>query len=287
MRRGYVALVLATAIVVGSAPVARADQVDDQIASLDATRAYKVRLSAALALAKTSDDRAVIALAETLLADKEPAVRRVAALALKKMVTSSTGKSARAKALEALATAKKSDRDKKVKKSAADALAVLEEALATRGPAVFVNIDAPLDQTKKAPSKAVKELGKVVKAQVKRASKDYEVDWQGALPTGDELDRMGTKAFIVSAAVSKLTTTKSGRKAVVACTVTIRVAPWGGSDGSERWTANQTGTATGSAEAHTSANDAAVADGALDCVAAVAEQLTTDKVVPFIKKLAK
>lgn len=287
MRRGFVALVLATAIVVGQAPPARADAVTDQIATLESGKSQKVRLSAAIALSKMTDDRAVIALADALVEDKDAAVRRVAALALKKMVTSSTGKSARKRALDALAQARKSDKDKKVKKSAAEALAVLEEALATRGPAVFVNIDAPLDHTKQAPAKAVQELGKAVKAQVKRASKDYAVDWQGALPTGDELQRMGTKAFIISAAVVALTTKKTGKKAVVSCTVKIRVAPWGGADGNEKWVDAQTGTATGSGEAHTGVSDKALANGALDCIAAVGEQLTDDEVVPFIRRLAK
>ncbi|MCA9674062.1 MAG: HEAT repeat domain-containing protein [Kofleriaceae bacterium] len=285
MRRGLIALVVAMAVMIPAAP-ARADAIDDQIETLDSASSYKVRLSAALGLSKVADDRAVVALATALRKDREASVRRVAALGLKKLVTTSTAKSARDKAIAALEKAAADDKDRKVRKTAGESLATLRDTLSSRGPAVFVNVDAPKDQSKKASSKALTELGKVVKAQVRRASKDYETEWSGALPTGDELDRLGTQAFIVASSVSQVTITKKGRRADVKCTVTMRVAPWGGKDGSERWSANQTGTATGSAMAQTGATDAQIADGVLDCVAAVGEELTAKQVVPFIKRLA-
>jgi hypothetical protein len=67
----------------------------------------------------------------------------------------------------------------------------------------------------------------------------------------------------------------------------MRISPWEGTDGEERWVANQTGKATGSGKAMTGSSDSQIANGMVDCVAAVGEQLTADKVVPFIKGLAK
>ena len=284
MRRRLVALAIATMVSLAAAP-AWADAIADNIADLAGDDSYKVRVSAAVALAKTPDDRAVIALARALRKDRDKAVRRAAALALKKIVSAQTGKKAQKAALAALRAAGK-DRDKKVRKAAEDTLDDLEAILTTRAPAIFVNIDRPVDKTRKAGGDAVSELAKVVRAQVTRASKAYAVDWPGDLPTGDELERAGTRAFLVAASVSKLTMTKKGGRVEVACTIEIRVGPWAGSDGKERWSAGQTGKATGSGKAITGTSDRAMAIGVVDCVGAVAEQLTSDKVIPFIKGLA-
>lgn len=285
MRRSLIAFAIAMVTSLAAIPAARADAVDDNIADLEADSSYKVRVSAAVALSKTPGDRAVVALAKAVRKDRDAAVRRAAALALKKIVTASTGKKAQVAALDALRGAAK-DKDKKVRKAAEKALDALEALLATKAPKIFVNIDKPVDKTKKAGADAVSELAKVVRAEVTRASKEYAVEWPGDLPTGDELDQYGTKAFIVAASVSKLTMTTKGGRVEVACTIEIRVAPWTGSDGKERWAAGQTGKATGSGKATTGTSARAQAVGVVDCIGAVGEQLTSDKVVPFIKGLA-
>lgn len=288
MGRGLVARGLFAGVLALATPrLATADKIDEQVETLEGRGGYKARLAAALALSKATDDRAVIALAAALGNDRESSVRKVAALALKQMVTGATGSGARSKAVAALERASAKDKDKKVRAAAARALTTIQELLASKAPRVFVNIDQPKDKTKKAPSRAVSELDKAVRAEVKRASKDYSVDWPGSLPTAAELDRLGTRAFIVAASVAKLTIAKNGKKAEVSCTVEVRVAPWEGTDGEERWVANQTGKATGSGKASTGSSDAQIANGMVDCVAAVGEQLTADKVVPFIKGLAK
>ena len=70
----FAALALAT-------PPAGADGIDANIKEL-ASGNYKTRLAAALALAKSSDNRAVMALITVLQNDKDSALRRVAAIAL-------------------------------------------------------------------------------------------------------------------------------------------------------------------------------------------------------------
>jgi hypothetical protein len=285
MRRSLIALAIAMATSFAVPPPARADAIDDNVVELFDGKSYKVRVAAAVALAKTPDNRAVIALAGALRDDRDPAVRRAAALALRKVVTASTSRKAQTEALDALRAAGR-DKDKKVRKAAERTLEDLEAILATKAPKVFVNIDAPVDKTKKAGRSAVAELARVVRAQVSRASKEYAVEWPGDLPTGDELERLGTRAIIVAASVSKLTMTKKGGRTEIACSIEIRVGPWAGSDGKERWAAGQTGKATGSAKATTGTSDRQVSVGVTDCVVAVGEQLTSDKVVPFIKSLA-
>jgi HEAT repeat protein len=285
MRRSLIALAIAMVTSLAAAPPALADAVEDNIDELEGDGSYKVRVAAAVALAKTPDDRAVLALSRALRGDRDAAVRRAAALALKKVVTASTRKKVAADALAALRGAAK-DKDKKVRKAAEKTLDALEAILATKAPKVFVNIDPPVDRTKKAGADAVSALARAVRAEVTRGSKEYAVEWPGDLPTGDELDQYGTQAFIVAASVSKLTMTTRNGRVEIACTIEIRVGPWTGSDGKEKWSAGQTGKATGSGKATTGTSTRAQSTGVVDCVSAVAEQLTSDKVVPFIKGLA-
>src|SRR5688572_1378768 len=109
-RRG---LALAVALIVLTfAPLAHADQVDDHIGKLGADHAYKVRLSAALALSKSTDVRAIEALARALADDGEASIRNVAALALGKNVSEVTPAATRDLAIGALVSAS-SDRDSK------------------------------------------------------------------------------------------------------------------------------------------------------------------------------
>ena len=73
---------------------------------------------------------------------------------------------------------------------------------------------------------------------------------------------------------------------MIACTVAIRIAPWGGRDGGERWEANRAASASGSAKATTSNRDRDIKSGVRDCVEAVTEDVTSRQVVPFLKRLA-
>ena len=77
---------LAALVFVGigtSATWARADAIAKNIQQLaDADAGEKVHLAAALALAKTKDARAVIAVADALARDGDAALRRVAAVGL-------------------------------------------------------------------------------------------------------------------------------------------------------------------------------------------------------------
>src|SRR4051812_29369622 len=99
---------------------ARGDTIDTSIRQMGDS-SYKVRLAAALALSKSRDPRAVIALADALQKDDDSTVRRVAALALGKMIDARTAEDARELGLDALADAAGKDADQKVKETAARA----------------------------------------------------------------------------------------------------------------------------------------------------------------------
>ena len=284
-------LAVIAACLVLTARAAHADAIDQNVRDLGGG-GYKIRLAAALTLSKSKDARAVIALADALMSDSDATIRRVSALALEKMVDERTPDDAKELALDALERAAKSDRDDKVKASAANAmraLSGLRRGKTTHGgggsrPDVFVDIEAS-DQSKKAPADAPARLAKVVKGQITRSG--YATEWPGGLPTQSELTSSRSRAFIVASTVKKVEVTKTARNATVACTVSVRIAPWTGTDGGEKWEANKAASASGSAKAQTGISQREIDGGVRDCLEAVAEDVTSRQVVPFLKRLAQ
>jgi hypothetical protein len=268
---------------------ARADTIDTSIRQMSAS-GYKVRLAAALALSKSRDPRAVIALADALIKDGDSTIRRVAALALGKMIDEQTAEDARELGLDALAAAAVRDADQKVKATALRArqdLAGLRrkrhETKAEK-PDVFIKLDAATDQSKVAPSDAGERLTRIVKKSVERTG--YATSWPGGLPTQTELANNRARAFIIASTVKKIQISKISRQTEISCRVEIRIAPWSGSDGGEKWEANKAASASGSAKATTGNSDREIAGGVRDCLEAVAEDVTARQVLPFLKRLA-
>ncbi len=288
------AVLTACFVVLGTAQ-SYADTIDQNVRELStAGKSYKVRLAAALALSKSKDARAVLAVADALDKDEDATVRRVAAIALEKMIDADTAADALALSITALEKAAKTDGNPKVRETAQRALRAVgnyrkrgEPAVAIgtldKNSPVFVNIDRALDQSKKAPSDAPDRVTKVVKRQVE--STGYSTSWPGGLPTSAELTSAKTRGYIVASTVKKVDITRSGRQTQIACTVAIRVSPWAGKDGGEKWEANKAASASGSAKAMTGNTDREVQGGVRDCLEAVSEDVTTRQVVPFLKHL--
>jgi hypothetical protein len=149
---------------------------------------------------------------------------------------------------------------------------------------VFVNIDVSTSQSKQLPSDTSDRLSRLLRKNVE--STGYATSWPGGLPTQAELASSRSRAFIVAGTVKKVEITKVGGKTQIACTVAVRVAPWTGKDGGERWEANRAASASGSAKAMTGNRDRDVQDGLRDCVEAVAEDVTSRQVMPFLKQIA-
>jgi hypothetical protein len=271
---------------------AHADTIDKNVRQL-ASDGYKARLAAALALSRSRDPRAVIALADALAKDDDATIRRVAALALGQMIDARTAEDARELGLDALAVAETDDDDRKVRvtaASAARALAGLRHkqrapttAAAAGRPGVFVNIDTTTDQSKLAPSDAGERLARIVRASVERTG--YATTWPGGLPTQTQLSTSHARAFIIASTVKKIEISTLGRQTQISCKVEIRIAPWSGTDGGEKWEANKAAAASGSAKATTSNAERDIAGGVRDCLEAVAEDITARQVMPFLKRL--
>ncbi len=270
------------------ARTASADTVDTGIRQLEPRSSYKVRLAAALSLSKSKEARAVIALAGTLRNDVDSTIRRVCVLALEKMIDARTAEDAKELGLGALEKAAGSDIDVKVRETATRALKSLAGLRRTKkrsdAPAIFVNIDVTTDPTKKLPSDGGARLTRIVRRSVERTG--YATSWPGGLPTSAELTSNRSRAFIVASTVKKIDISKVGAKTQIACTIVLRIAPWTGKDGGERWEANKAASASGSAKATTGNRASDIQGGVRDCVEAVAEDLTSRQVVPFLKRLA-
>jgi HEAT repeats len=278
---------------------ARADTVDTSIRQLGDSR-EKVRLAAALALSKSHDPRAVLALADALIRDDESTVRYVSAVALGKMIDARTAEDARELGLDALAQAAASDADQKVRSTAARAqqqLAGLRRKRTTPKndkndksdgksdkPEVFVTIDNMTDASKMAPADVGDRLTRIVRKNVERTG--YATSWPGGLPTQIELASNHSRAFIVASTIKKIDISKASRQTQISCKVEIRVAPWSGSDGGEKWEANKAASASGSAKAMTGNSDREIAGGVRDCIEAVTEDVTARHILPFLKRLA-
>ena len=292
MSRALAALVCTTWL--ASASAARADTIARNIQRLDdADAGYKIHLAAALALSKSTDPRAVIAISDALARDGDAELRRVAAVALERMVTAQTPDDARSLAFSALDSAAKHDPDEHVRETAtrvARSLAKLRKrdtgAAEPRGdhPAVLVRIDTTTDPSQQAGDAPVRVTA-VVKRGVERTG--YATSWPGGSPTADDLARAGSRAFIVAATVKRVDVAKRGGQTQIGCTVAIRVAPWGGSDSGETWEASKAAPAHGSAKAMTGTTDREIHSAIRDCLEAVTEDVTAREVVPFLKRLAQ
>jgi hypothetical protein len=285
---------LAVVLLLCSHHRAYADAIETSVKELATNKPPKVRLAAVLALSRSKDPRAVLAVSNTMNRDDDPTIRRVAALALEKMIDAGTAADARELAFGSLDRAAKSDRDPKVRETAqktVKSLAGLRKVSApatptpVTKPSVFVNIDLATDQSKKAPKDAPDRVVKIVKKSIERTG--YSTSWPGGLPTSKDLASNKSQAYIVASTVKKIDVTKGPRQTTIACTVAIRVAPWSGKDGGEMWEANRAASASGSAKATTGNSPNDINSGMRDCIDAVAEDVTNRQVVPFLRRVAQ
>ncbi len=279
---------------------ARADIIDERIAELSRSDNYKLRVASALALGKSSDSRALRALAAALLDERsERSLRRVALVGLAKQLPTAAAP-LRAELLRALERAASEDGDAKIRSQAAKAAKEIKKkatiesvqprmpekpgTLRSDAPKIFVNVDVAVDLSSKMTPADLTRLTNQVKRSVNKMG--YATVWPGALPTSGDLRVNQARAYVVAPTVKKLEIKRqTERTTEVACTVAIRVAPWLGTDGSELWEAERAASASGSAKAQTGGSEREVAGGVRDCVEAVAEEISMRQVIPFLQRL--
>jgi len=275
------------AAMVALAPAdARADAVDVDVKHLRTSGDYKLRLSSALNLSRLKDARAVDAMSWAMEKDSQVTIRRVAALSLSRMIDETLALPVRQRAMRALKRAATGDADDKVRDNATRALQELRGLEAAADAKVYLRVVTPADPTRKAPRGTTARMLQSLQATLRRVAPEWTQQWSsGKLPTRAQLDKNGTKAFLIGASVALLEVSRTGGRAEIRCSVSVRVAPWSGSDGNEVWQEEKAASASGNGKVIGAATPSAIDGSKQDCLLAVAEQITARQVVPFLRRM--
>lgn len=252
------------------ATVARADRVDDLASRLRTDADYKVRLSAAIALGKLGDRRAVPALVDGL-GDSDKSVRLVAAGALGKLVDATVAPDERARAVAALTQAAQRDPEDSVRVQAQRSIDALRALPPPGGRSVYVEVGNMADKTARGAA-MLPVMRQTVASSLQRRAPTYLVHGPGASSMTDELRRAGPRAFFVDASLTKLDMTGSH----VACAISMILATYPQK--------SMFGFANGSADVDAgSTSERALSSALGDCVNAVLDDLVETKIVPTIQ----
>lgn len=253
---------------------AHADQVDKLIAQLNNSTQYKVRLSAALNLAKIGDRRAIPVFIKALK-DSDKTVRGVVAAGLAKLVTSGTPKDTRGKAIAALKISATKDSNAFVRKQAQktyDSLKSLEAGTGTTAAvasgSIYVNIGGMSAETEN--SGTIKSLMRTTAQKTFRSkASKMVIDWPGGTPTAKQIKDKKVAAFYVDGTVNEIKVASG----LVQCKVSMLLATF-----PEK---SMFGFLKGGAAVE--GNDVGASG---DCVAAVIEDLIAKKIIPTIQARA-
>ncbi len=259
--------------------------VDTLIKQLENDDADKVRLAAALNLAKLGDAKAILPLAKALGNDGDKNVRGAAAVGLGKLVTPATKASYKGLAVAALKKAATGDESDFVKQQAQKALDTIGGGGGTPtpppGPAegtggIYVNIGPMSSKTGSANDPKLRAL--MVSTATKtmgRAASQMATTWAGgAAPSKAQLAAKNVAGFYVDGTLNTLTVKESGSTSTVSCKISMLLASY--PDKSVFGFLN----GGASVQASTSPKEEALAQE--DCVTAVVEDLIAKKIVPTI-----
>ncbi len=264
---------------------AGADRIKKLAKQLAKSRSAKVRISAALGLAKSDDARALSALTRSLQRDSSPDIRRIAASSLGQRMQRRVSKDSRKRVLAALRKASKSDRDSKVRSSAKVALAKAQldatSPSAGKSRGVMVGVAAPERVSKRLPKKTAALLQSRVKQVIKEKSPRSVRTAPGTgMPSSSQLKRSGMAGYSVVPNISKLKLKRKGRQTFVTCEIKMKLSPWAGAGGSLN--VEKSATVTGSGTVSSGSSKQQVSDSSQACIEAVVTQVTANQVVPFL-----
>ena len=264
------------AVLVLRSGTARADNVSTLVDQLAHGADYKARLSAAIALSKYSDPRAVQAFIDAL-GDDDKNVRGAAAIGLSKVVNSQTPKKLVNAAIEALQNAKDNDSSSFVQGQAAKALATLQSLGGGGGSAagIYVNVgdmSAKTDEAEK-----MRNLMRSTTLRVfSKVATSMSTSWAGgAVPTRKQLDAKGVTGYAVDGTLTELSAKEKSGQEIVSCKVSMYITTF-----PEK---SAFGFASGGASVTATTDPSDVEGAKSDCVSAVVEDLVQHKIVPTIQ----
>jgi hypothetical protein len=265
------------------ARMAYADGVDTLIKQLGDS-SQKVRLAAALNLAKAEDDRAILPLAKTVVNDSDKDVRAAAAVALGKLVTSSTKSSVKGLAVANLKTAAANDASPFVKQQAQKAIDSITGGGGSTTPTtsvgkggIYVNIGPMSSKTTSTNNPKLRALMvKTAEKTLGKVASAMQTTWPGGgTPNKSTLSSKGISGFYVDGTLNALDIKTSGGGATISCKVSMLLADFPDK--------SVFGFLNGGASVTASASEKDQELASEDCVTAVIENLIANKIVPTIK----
>jgi hypothetical protein len=276
-------VVVLLALVAGR--VAHAGQVETLIDQLNNDGTDKVRLAAAVNLAKLGDAKAILPLAKALLNDSDKNVRGACAVALGVLVTSSTKSSIKGLVVNNLKSAAENDSSDFVKQQAQKALTSITGQGGTVTPntnppsggagGIYVNIGPMSSKAGSANDAKLRALMvKVAGQTISKVATKMSTQWPGGLPSKAVLAQKSVSGFYVDGTLNTLTAKVSGGTATITCKVSMLLA-----DFPDR---NMFGFLNGGASVQGAASEKDQALASEDCVSAVIEDLIAKKIVPTI-----
>ena len=228
-------ILVALVVLAAFAQRAHADKISDYIGQLKDGE-DKIRLSAALALAKSTDARAVQPLIDAL-DDSDRNVRAAAAIGLGKVITAKTDSKLRAKAVTALTAKAKKDSNSIVKKNAqasAETISALDSTSTSSSSSssssssvakggVYVNI-GPMDaKGTGADAKLKAAMRSTTTGTFGKSAKSMATSWPGGkAPKQSDLDKAGVQAFHVDGNVTEVKSSGG----MVSCKISMLIASY-------------------------------------------------------------
>jgi len=277
-------VVVLLALVAGR--VAHAGQVETLIDQLNNDGTDKVRLAAAVNLAKLGDAKAILPLAKALLNDSDKNVRGACAVALGVLVTSSTKSSIKGLVVNNLKNAAENDSSDFVKQQAQKALTSITGQGGTVTPntpntpnggagGIYVNIGPMSSKAGAANDAKLRALMvKVAGQTLGKVATKMSTQWPGGLPSKAALAQKSVSGFYVDGTLNTLSAKVSGGTATITCKVSMLLA-----DFPDR---NMFGFLNGGASVQGASGEKDQALASEDCVSAVIEDLIAKKIVPTI-----
>jgi len=269
------------------ARAAHAGQVETLIDQLNNDGTDKVRLAAAVNLAKLGDAKAILPLAKALLNDSDKNVRGACAVALGVLVTSSTKSSIKGLVVNNLKSAAENDASDFVKQQAAKALASItgQATAVTNGNnggnngggsgGIYVNIGPMSSKASSANDAKLRALMvKVAGQTLGKVAGRMQTSWPGGPPSKTVLAQKSVSGFYVDGTLNVLTSKVSGGSATVTCKVSMLLADFPDK--------NMFGFLNGGASVQGASSERDQAMAGEDCVSAVIEDLIAKKIVPTI-----
>ena len=281
-----VATITAALVILFRAAPAHADNVSELIRQLD-DDSDKVRLAAAVNLTKLGDQKAILPLVKVLGNDGSADVRSAAAIAVAKLVDSSTKPGIKNLVISALKKAEANDASSLVKSQASKSLSALGAGGGGGTPppttgknGIYVNI-GPMSSKTGDPAADAKMRPAMVKVSTQTLGKvasSMATSWSGGIPTSAQLNQKGFQGFYVDGTLNELKVATAGNSTTVSCKISMLLASvpdksvFGFLNGGAK------------VQGGSSAKDVALSSD--DCVSAVVESLIASKIVPTIKTKA-